>query len=510
MDLKNIEKSHLYLIISLISIIFLISLNSVHTLYLSLCVGIISILYMLYFKQKNEIVIYLLLLYIFSIFVYKKNQERFKNKENIKKQIEELEKQKEHFYDLNSKGKKSKKSRKSTKPKPKEKIDTNRIVKIKKKDQREINFVLKGLLDNYDEINIDELLTQTNIKNIYEIEDKLLNQKQTYNNLFEKIICKQKDGSSIDYINCMKNQNYKNLAAFSELIKVYTFSPKLVLHLINNEKIYSLCALVDKKAEIFKRIRENTSLIYDYEVKGLNVYLNRKTINDKYFRILEILELDKELDNNDIESPLKDRLYHYNNFNKQLVNHLNSIAICFDYYKIFDNIRLEYTEDDFISDYSLLRSIDLNKNYWEKNDYFKQYKIKEKIINKINSLTKDDKNIFRHEKKETPKPKKEKRDNYKLINKKKDIQSDNLLEKLNLENIKENFVGSMTGIIDDFIILYNNRCKSNCGDTNNPATIFLYYFNGIIELILKEKRMFYVGIFILIISFVLYFIEITK
>ena len=154
-------------------------------------------------------------------------------------------------------------------------------------------------------------------------------------------------------------------------------------------------------------------------------------------------------------------------------------------------------------------------NYFKDNPFFKEYNIKNLIIDKINELSKEDKNIFKHELNEKYKI------NYKQINYKEEskiIKIDNklentstFLEKLNLENIKNNFTIVMLDIIDDISNLYIERCSIiDCKGDDTMLTTALFYFNNIIKIILKEGRMFYIGIFIIFISLMLYFIESSK
>ena len=80
------------IVLSLLSILFLISLNSYFLLNISIIIGISTIGLLIYNKKNIEMGIYLLLIYIFSIFIYKKNNKKFKFN-NLKK-IKELKKKK--------------------------------------------------------------------------------------------------------------------------------------------------------------------------------------------------------------------------------------------------------------------------------------------------------------------------------------------------------------------------------------------------------------------------------
>ena len=88
--------------------------------------------------------------------------------------------------------------------------------------------------------------------------------------------------------------------------------------------------------------------------------------------------------------------------------------------------------------------------------------------------------------------------------------SGDFLEKLNLENIKINFTKVFIEIIDDISELYKERCTRDCKDEDNFVNTFLFYFNNIIKIIVKEGRMFYMGILIIFLSLMLYFIDSTK
>jgi hypothetical protein len=291
-----------------------------------------------------------------------------------------------------------------------------------------------------------------------------------------------------------------------------------VLKLINSHKIYELC---DIENHVNKLINDSQ---FGYEYNGYMVYLNKLSIHNKYFRLMELLGLDKKLNNQNTNIPFKERLYNYVDKNKKVSKDLNSISVLFDYYKILDDIRINNEEDDYDWDYSLLRNIDLNMNYWNDNPFFKEYDIKNLIIDKINELTKEDKNIFKHElnnkykvdNKEVSKlnieESKLNKEESKIIKKEENKleHSGEFLEKLNLENIKTNFTKVFIEIIDEMSELYNERCARDCKDEDNFFNTFNYYFNNVIKIIVKEGRMFYIGIFIIFLSLMLYFIETTK
>ena len=388
-------------------------------------------------------------------------------------------------------------------------------VSINPTNYSKIFFVLSSLLDKKylqnNKESIEKVMDDYSITDIYILGDAVLNvnNDKKYNNFLEKITCLKKDGN-VDYLDC--NINYKKIKAFSELIRIYTFSIEYVLKLINSNKIYELC---DIENHITKLINDSQ---FGYEYNGYMVYVNKLSVHNKYFRLIELLGLDKKLTNQNTKIPFKERLYNYVDKNKKVSKDLNSISVLFDYYKILDDIRINNEEDDYDWDYSLLRNIDLNMNYWNDNPFFKEYKIKTLIIDKINELTKEDKNIFKHELNNKYKNKNDNinkkinKEESKIIKKEENKleHSGEFLEKLNLENIRTNFTKVFIEIIDDVSELYKERCARDCKDEDNFFNTFNYYFNNTIKIIVKEGRMFYIGIFIIFISIMLYFIESTK
>jgi len=479
----------------LLLILFVNSLNTKFMLVSIFCfVGLC-----IYLKKKELLILGLLILYILSLFNQEKQKEKFTNNLTPEKTTKVIENNLD-------------------KPITKDKYDE---LVLTKQTYSHLIFILKSILDkSYLENNkqsIDNVIEKYNIKDIFNLSDSIINKKynKKYNNFLEKITCiKNNDENNINYLDC-NNNNFEKLKIFSELIRVYTFSIEYVLKLINDYKIKKLCDLENNSNILINKAQ------FGYEYNGYMVYINKLSINNKYYKLLELLGLDKLLKNQNTNIPIKDRLYNYVDDNTKVSKDLNSLVIMFDYYKILDNVKLNNQEDDYDWDYSILRNIDLNKNYWDIS-FFKEYKIKELIINKINELTKDDKNIFKHElNNKYKKPKIEDKlikqshnakDEYKIVEDKYDTkESQDFLEKLNLKNIKQNFTKVFLEIIDEIHHLYDDRCKKDCKDEANTfLNMCMYYSINILKICIKNGRMFYVGLFIIFISLMLYFIDSSK
>ena len=535
----------------LLLILFVSSINTKLLLIVVFCfVGLC-----LYFKKKQLLIIGLIIIYLLSIL---NTTEKFQNPDGKGSTSIVLD----HHHAIqdgvttdhpHTKDKSKDKSNNNeiTTFSGVEVIDTNDDIVLTADNYSKIFFVLSSLLEpsyySNNKESIDDIISNNQtIKDVYNLSEAILNinNSKIYNNFLERITCI--NNGKIDYLDC-DNMNFKKLTAFSDLIKIYTFSVEFVIELINKHKIYRLC---DLESFIAKLMDDSQ---YGYEYNGFMVYINKLSINNKYYNLLNLIFLDKKLDNQNNTIPLKERLYNYVDKNKSISKDLNSIVVCMDYYNILDDTRINNEEDDFNWDYSLLRNIDLNRNYWKDNPFFKKYNIKQLIINKINEMTKEDKNIFRHELNKKYSANENSSENgpsengangknsgnsdndinnikngaitnikngsengditngkepseYKVIKNGERTESDTFLEKLNLKNIKNNFSNVFINIINDLTELYKHRCKNDC-DHPKMYNKFMYYFNNIIQIMIKDGRMFYTGLFVIFISVMLYFIE---
>ena len=467
---------------------------------------------------------FLLILFISSNYIYNKKIDTFTNIDidNIPED-HNLEKitYKENFESLDR--------NKVKKQNDKNMIirDVNEEKQMDPRDYSEVFNVLKVLLDNNyfkkNKDNIETLIIDYRIDNLFDLSDKVLNldNNQRNNNFLEEITCIK--NNSIDYLDC-DNLNYKKIFAFCELYKVYTLSLEYVIFLINKHKIYKLCDLVDKQY----LLKQLNNVGYGYEFDGLMFYINETSISDKYFRILELLKLDDMLYNKNNAISLRERIYNYKDKNKRACKDLNTLVVLFKYYGVFDEYRMNYDEDDYNWDYGILKQVDLNKPYWESNEYFTTYNIKRKIIKTINKLTENQVDVFDHKLNdkyensveddlinESNKTEKNTLDEYKVIEDNNDYDYDTgnkkLIEKLNLNVIKQNLASVFIDIINDIVLMYSKRCNLDCkGAEPSLFNRYNFYFIEIIKIFTKKGRMMYVGILVVIITLIIYFIDISN
>ena len=177
-------------------------------------------------------------------------------------------------------------------------MDVNKTHILSADNYSELFFVLNSLLeDEYfrkNKENIEKIMVDYNIKDVFDLAAKVVNkdENQIYNNFLEKITCINGQDNTINYLGC-DNINYKKMFAFSELVYVYCLSIEKIVELINVHKIYRLCELSDKR---YILLDYDNQISFGFENLGLEYYLNEKYINDKYYKILEMLELDQLLE----------------------------------------------------------------------------------------------------------------------------------------------------------------------------------------------------------------------
>ena len=343
--------------------------------------------------------------------------------------------------------------------------------------------------------NINNVIKKYRIKNIYDLSFKILSKNNIYSNILEEITCIE--NNKVNYLD-NSNINYIKLNAFSELINVYTLSEVNVIELITEYNIYSINKLSENRLYL-----NRLNSIYGYETLGLEYYLKEYTINNKYYNLLGILDFGSLFDKELRDDSFKEKLIKSSN--KELVKDIYSILVLFEYYSVFDKTKLEFDESDTNWYYILIKSIDLSRKHWELIYYFKKYRIKERIINLIESLTdKDDSlNIFSHKlnhkynKKSEEKVEKE----YKIVKKK--VNVEDLNDKMDINYFKKNSSKVFLDIMKDIGLLNDQYIKINREN-------IVEYILSFIKIFLRKGRMFYLGFFLLLLSLIVYFIEISK
>ena len=194
--------------------------------------------------------------------------------------------------------------------------------------------------------------------------------------------------------------------------------------------------------------------------------------------------------------------------------------VLFDFFKVFDEILLNYDELEYNWELVILKSVDFNQPYWDNINYFSKYDIKEKIIRSINKFTKTEEDIFSIELAEKCKDYKEniveeKEEEYKVLPEEKDNNCDDdkefvILKDLSIDYILKNFSLKIVDIINDLVELFNRRCAVDCPDNDSYYGKYIFYFKEIAKILSKDERLFFVGLLILIIGIILNFVDLSN
>ena len=467
--------------------------------------------FLFYLNNKAKLSLTFLVIYLLTLIINKRNEkfrvkvERFQNKyinlsSNRELDLNMIDDDEEILL---------------TKPSFSQESDSEHSMTIE--NYQETFFVLNSLLENdyvdKNKENIEKILIEYKINNLFDLSINILNKDENviYNNLLEKITCIDENGRP-NYLQC-NNINYTKLKGFAELYLIYTLEIDKIIELINVHNIYALCDLTAKKY----LLRDGE--IETYQYYGLQYYVNEKRFNDKYFEILKLLGLTNELSN---QTMIRETLYNYNDKNKRLAKDLNSIMVLFNYYKVFDEILLNYDEMEVNWELIILKSVDLNQPYWNSISYFSKYDVKEKIIRAINKFTKAEEDIFSIELAEKCKKHKEeieakeKEEEYKVLPKETGDNQCNddkefvVLKDLSLEYILKNFSVKIVDIINDMVELFNRRCAVDCPDNESKFGIYIFYFKEISKILSKDERLFFVGILVAIVGIILNFIDLSN
>ena len=479
--------------------------------------------FVFYLNNKMKLCLTFLVIYLLTLIIYKKkknNIEKFRNAtknkiDNFQNQVTQNSSRynDESESDLENIETEGEDNILITRPVFKQSSDSQHTMTMK--NYQETFFVLNSLLEKdyieKNKENIEKILVEYKINNLFDLSINILNKEEDirYNNLLEKITCIDENGKA-NYLQC-NNNNFTKLKAFADLFLVYALEIDKIVELINVHKIYALCDLAAKRYLL------KDGEIETYMHHGLLYYLNEKSFNDKYYEILKILGLTEELGN---KVMVRETLYNYNDKNKRLAKDLNSIMVLFDYFKVFDEILLNYDELEYNWELVILKSVDLNQPYWDTITYFKDYEIKEKIIRAINKFTKTEEDIFSIELaekciEEKQKQKEKEEEEYKVLPEQDSDQCKvnrefSILEDMSLDYILKNFSSKMIDIINDFVTLANRRCAVDCPDNESKFGRYIFYIKEIAKIMTKDERLFFVGLLFLMIGILMNFVNLSS
>jgi hypothetical protein len=327
--------------------------------------------------------------------------------------------------------------------------------------------------------------------------------------------------SDVLVFNLDLNKKQRNrLSAYIEYSKIYLF---------DNITIFKL---IDKGIYDINKISKNLDFIGDKQILGYNYYIFKTSIDDRYFIILQNLNLSKHLNKNLVT------------YSDAKVKEMYEMMILFEYYELLGVTDIEEENGNNIAtdiiNFSVTDGIEgwvfkilkkLKDHNWI-DDVFMKYDIKQLAIDKINTIKEnykytltnietgkidlgeinDNKDLSYND--TIKKYEKELFDNeYKTIemlngevNKVPPAENYNLLN-----NLGKDTSNTLLNILDEIIVLFSDKIEHiDMQRSDNIWDNYLYYFNKIVKIIFKDGRILYLGVLMIILSIVFMFINLTK
>jgi hypothetical protein len=295
---------------------------------------------------------------------------------------------------------------------------------------------------------------------------------------------------------------------------------------VYNLQVSEIIRLIKKTPDdILKILKTNNYLPGTLLNLSIRYYLGEKKFKKKHYKIVDTLKL-RNFKNEDVQQ------IYYDYKIKDIVG----IMILFEHlnYLTQEDLNFEFSTDDtngdqWVSDFFLkinLKDIAFNEGL------FKQYKIKNKIETYIseNELKRKEEIISKTI--DFSKPgllsfdselnskfelnseiKKKEIDEYHKVLIESHTGDTNItdLEFNNIDDIKNKIGSTYITIIDEIAELYNtvSNKKYSLNVFNKMLTKYLLFFKGLMDILVKKQRLLYVGLFIIILSVIVSFIEIS-
>ena len=335
--------------------------------------------------------------------------------------------------------------------------------------------------------------------------------------------------SEIDTTNWAYSEKAQTL---SKLVPIYTLTPEDMVTLINREKITYTQLEKDKvlRSRIFG-IDSLTNLAMEY-------YFNDKKLTKKHYKIITALGLDnllpEAIKENLTTLLITRRYYDYN------IKDVVGIAILFEHlgYINGEDISADWSSDDVNGDEWVkikLIQIDLADNLFLNNELFKQHSVKRKIEKFLSKIEQEEKDRIARETIDFSKPFSEQQQEKQLFEARNKIKDDKIseyhseiVEKMdadrddivsdvtinfnNVDTLIKKSNSTLTGVFDEIQVLYTNVSNTNYAPgsrVNNMLTKYLVFVKELMNILTRDQRMLFVGLFLMIIAVIFSMIEVN-
>jgi hypothetical protein len=393
--------------------------------------------------------------------------------------------------------------------------DNRKNLSVSLKNFKELGFLFDSLF-RIDETRMRTILKENCITDIFSLKNYI----EYYRNL---------DESDIK----TNNWAYSDKAlSLSKLIPIYLLSPEDMVTVINKENI-SFDQLNEDKT-----IRNTLFGVESYHTLAMEYYFNEKKLTKKHYKIITTLHLEKKLPESIAENLetllVTPRYYDY------AIKDIIGIVILFEHLGYINNTELteDWATDDPNGDEWVkikLIQIDLTHNMFLRNNLFNEYKLKHKIKKFISTLEEEERERIARETIDFSQPFSEKkqqevlfsaRNNIKdekiqeyhseLVEKMEDngddIMSDVTIDFNNVDKLIKKSNSTLTGVIDEIQILYTNVSNTNYApgsSFNNMLTRYLVFVKELMNILTRDQRLLFVGLFIMILAVIFSLIEVN-
>ena len=313
---------------------------------------------------------------------------------------------------------------------------------------------------------------------------------------------------------------------------------RLNYSVFNLHKYYPIYNLTITEAiDLVKNPKREVEIFADKSLNKLSrdYYLGVKRFSKKHFKFFEEIDVIDEDYKLKIKA-LKPNVVYFDEKIKDfgslmtLIEHLGFLSK--------DDIKSDFSEDDIegkqwaIDTY---KRVDLNSSEFDKNYYFKKYKIREKIQDKLEIEKKEREGTSKSRLDEIIDFKSRSSLLFEELNQtgvetdglNRDIQSksikeyqsvlvensdketkDEIVELQNYDILKEKSMNAYYNIIDEVRNLYDKIQRDHKDES--IFNKYLIFFMSLINILVKEQRLFFVGILFVILSIIFNFIEISR
>jgi hypothetical protein len=380
-----------------------------------------------------------------------------------------------------------------------------------KKDLNELIFIFNSLL-NKNKQKTKEYIREYCIKDIF----VLANVIASYSEL---------DDSEIETNDWRYNIKMRQ---FAKIVFVYNLQVSEIVKLINGDNKKMALKTQD---DILNKLKKKMYLPETLLNLSIQYYLGQKIFKKKHYKIVETLKLNELVTLSNFKNDLVKQLYY-----DYKIKDIVGIMIFFEHlnYLTQEDLNSEFATDDtngdqWVSDFFLKINL---KDIFFKEELFKQYKIKnkietyitenelkrkEEIMSKTIDFSKQGLLAFDSELNDkfelNSEIKKKEIDEYHKVLIESHTGEKNItdLEFNNIDDIKNKIGSTYITIIDEIAELYNTISNKKCSlnVVNNMVTKYLLFFKGLMNILVKKQRLLYVGLFIIILSVIVSFIEIS-